>query len=132
MRTGVITLLYKNKGDIHELKHWRPISLLNIDYKILSHVLANRLKLTLSDLIMPNQSCGEKGRQISDHILSIKSILDYMESNHQSGALILFDQEKAFDKIETKFTFKTLQKNGFGPNFINWIKTLYKNIISKI
>jgi hypothetical protein len=114
MRTGVITLIYKNKGDTNDLKNWRPISLLNIDYKILSHVLANRLKLTLSDIIMPNQSCGEKGRNIVDNILSIKYILDYMEDNKQGGALVLFDQEKAFDRIETKFIFNVLKENGFG------------------
>jgi exonuclease III len=82
MRTGVITLLHK-KGDTTDLKNWRPISLLNIDYKILSHILANRLKLTLSEIILPNQSCGEKGRNILDNILSIKSILEYVENNQR-------------------------------------------------
>jgi hypothetical protein len=62
----------------------------------------------------------------------IKSFLEYMEDNKQGGALVLFDQEKAFDRNETKFIFNVLKENGFGLKYIKWIKTLYKNISSKI
>ena len=54
-KKGVITLIPKKDKDLTELKSWRPLSLLNTDYKILAKILANRLKPTLSDIINPDQ-----------------------------------------------------------------------------
>jgi len=50
MRHGIISLIYK-KGDRRQLTNWRPISLLNVDYKILARVMANRLKYVLPNII---------------------------------------------------------------------------------
>jgi exonuclease III len=52
MKEGLITLIYKGKGEREDLKNWRPISLLNIDYKILSRVLTNRVKNGLKKLLI--------------------------------------------------------------------------------
>ena len=48
------------------------------------------------------------------------------------GALIFLDQEKAFDRVDHGFLFKTLKAFGLGPNFINWVKVLYKDIQSMV
>jgi ABC-type enterochelin transport system substrate-binding protein len=121
MRQGLITLIYKNKGNHTDLKNWRPISLLNIDYKILSKIVTNRIKQTLGNIINKQQTCGEKGRNISNNILSIKSILDYMDQKNIDGALVLIDMEKTFDRVETNFVIKILEKFGFGASLIKWI-----------
>ena len=63
-RQGIITLAFK-KGDKLDLKNWRPISLLNVDYKIITKSLTNRLKQVLPSIINQDQTCGVIGRSIS-------------------------------------------------------------------
>ena len=65
MRRGVIVLIPKG-GEKTLLKNWRPISLLNYDYKIITKVLTSRLRDILPKIIHPNQKCGIKGRSIHD------------------------------------------------------------------
>ena len=62
-KNAVIKLLYK-KGDHRKLKNWRPVSLLNVDYKILSKIMANRLKLVLENIIPSEQKCGIPNRKM--------------------------------------------------------------------
>ena len=68
MKNGLITLIYKKKGDPSLLKFWRPITLLTVDYKILSKILTTRLSKHMNDLLNPYQSSGPKERDIIDNI----------------------------------------------------------------
>ena len=70
-KRSIITLLAKSGSDRQLLKNWRPISLLNIDYKIASNVLANRMKTVLPTLIHQDQVGYLKGRQITDAVSAI-------------------------------------------------------------
>ena len=58
MQQAIITLIRK-KGDLSKLKYWRPISLLCLDYKILTKILANRLKNILPTIISQEQTCSK-------------------------------------------------------------------------
>lgn len=89
-RRGVLTLLYK-KGEKALLKNWRPISLLNTDYKILTHILANRLKKVINKLINTDQTGYLKGRSIGYNIRLINDVIDYFENNNIEGAIIFLD-----------------------------------------
>ena len=60
--TGVVTILFKNKGSRLELGTYRPISLLNHDYKILARVLAYRIKKVMGGIIAPTQAYSIEGR----------------------------------------------------------------------
>ena len=132
IKNGLITLIYKKKGDPSVFKFWRPITLLTVDYKILSKILTTRLSKHMNDLLNPYQSRGPKERDIINNILNIQTILEYAEQNHESLALILLDNEKAFDRMEQNFVYKVLEKYNLHPNFIKWSKLLYKNITSKV
>ena len=70
-KRSIITLLAKSGSDRQLLKNWRPISLLNIDYKIASNVLANRMKTVLPTIIHQDQVGYLKGRQIADAVRAI-------------------------------------------------------------
>lgn len=128
-RQAVITLLDKGK-DRTLLKNWRPISLLNTDYKIASKAIAQRLTKYLHKIIHPNQAGYVKGRNISENIRTLLDILDYLKQTDKPGILINIDFKKAFDSIEWTFLREVLKKFNFGNSFIHWIEVFYKNISS--
>ena len=88
MKNGIIQLIYKKKGTSTELKFWRPISLLNVDYKILTKILAKRLKYSINYLINPYQTTGVKDRNILDNSLNLKNIIEYIKDKDLSAAFI--------------------------------------------
>ena len=105
----------------------RPISLINVDTKIINKVLANRLEKVLAYLIHPNQNLFVKGRSIFDAVRSIDDTVDYSKRIGWPGILVAIDFEKAFDKLNFKFLIRTLHKFNFGPTFIQCICVLYKH-----
>ena len=128
---SLIVLLYK-KGPRENIKNWRPISLLNVDYKILSKVLAERLKGVLPDIIHNDQKGCVKGRYIGENIRLIEDTLYEIEHSEDDSIILLQDQEKAFDRVEWSWLFSTLKHFNFGDTFIDWLYTLYKNAKSSI
>ena len=120
------------KGDTHYLKSWRPISLLCVDYKILTKILANRLKCILPDIISTEQTCSIPNRTIFDNLFLIRDIISYTKQKNNHFYLLQIDQEKAFDKIDRTFLNKTMAKMVFSSLFINFLQTLYKQNISMI
>ena len=104
-RLGIITLIHK-KGETDNLSNWRPISLLNYDYKIMAAVLANRLHKVLPKLIHDNQVGYIRNRMSGFNIrLNIRltqDVFDYIKNNLE-GALMLVYFRKAFDTVEFDF-----------------------------
>ena len=130
-RRGIITLLFK-KGDRTQLKNWRPITLLNTDYKILTKALANRLQQVLPLIINSDQTACMKGRTINDNTRLLNDVISYANEKNTSLAFISIDQMKAFDRVSHDFLFACLERFGFGPNFINWIKLIYNDASSSV
>lgn len=92
----MITLLPK-KGDLADIKNWRPISLLGVDYKILSKALTNRLKLYISTIIHPDQSYCIPKLTIFDNLFLIRDLVSFAKQNKLNVGFLSLDQEKAFD-----------------------------------
>ena len=132
MRNGLITLIYKKKDDPNDLKYWRPITLLTVDYKILSKILTNRLSKWMNDIINPYQSSGSSKRDIINNILNIQTILEHVNQNNEDLAIISLDNEKAFDRVEINCVYEVLKKFNFHTDFLQWIQILYKNITSQV
>ena len=123
-RQAVITLIEKKDQDRCDLKNWRPISLLNVDAKIASKVIAERLKLVLPDFIHKNQSGYIPGRNICDNIRSILDIMEYTKDKREAGILFFIDFEKGFENLEWDFLNKCLELFNSGPDFIKWVNIL--------
>ncbi len=126
---AVITLLDKGK-DRSKLKNWRPISLLNVDYKIISKCLASRLKHCMPTLVHHNQVGYIQNRNITDNIRALADILECTKRQNRAGILLCIDFEKAFDSLEWNFLHGVLEKMNFGSKFIRWVKILYSGISS--
>ena len=126
MQQTIITLIPKN-GDLKQLKYWRPISLLCNDYKILTNILAIRLKTILPQIISKEQACSIPNRTIFNNLFLIRDLITLNKEKNTNFHILQIDQEKAFDKVDHDFLIRTMKKLGFSQNFINFIQILYKN-----
>ena len=121
-KQGITTCIPKPNKSRHYLKNWRPISLLNVVYKLASTVIANRLKTILDNVINEDQKGFISGRFIGENIRLIYDILYETKNQDIPGLLLSIDFQQAFDSISWKFVSKTLDYFNFGPSFKSWIK----------
>lgn len=122
---GLITLIPKPKKDLLLIDNWRPICLLNNDYKIFALIFARRIKTVLDYIIDETQSGFMRNRHISNNIRLVLDLIDYSDLCSDESFILFLDFYKAFDTIEHKFIFHALQKIGFGSYFSSAIKTMY-------
>ena len=99
-----------------------------MSYKILSGLLAERLKSVLPKLIHSDQRGFMSGRFIGENTRIIYDILQITKEKHIPGVILLVDFEKAFDSVSWSFMSKTLDFFGFAENFSKWIKLLNTNV----
>ena len=128
---GWICPIYK-KNDRRRISNYRPITLLNADYKILTRVLASRLATVAPTLIHGDQTGFVPGRKIFDNIRLTKTVVDYAEREEINGMIIALDQEKAYDRINHDYLWRVMGHAGFPEKFINTIKTLYSDAESVV
>ena len=112
------------------LKNWRPISLLNCDYKILTKCIAERLKKVIPKIIHHNQTGFVKGRNMSDSLRTLLDILDDTVARNIGGILMTIDFEKAFDSVNLKYLNKALESFNFGESVRKWVTLFYNNVSS--
>ena len=132
LNRSYITIIPKDSPDKTQLKNYRPISLLNIDYKIISKTITNKLKPYMSKLIHPDQQCAVQGRKIQNHLHFIRDFITYTQDKPTPGAIISLDQEKAFDRVSHEYLHKTTHAYNLGTYLETWIQTLYKQPESQI
>ena len=129
-RRGVITLLPKEDANLLFLSNWHPITLLNVDYKIASKVIAERIiEHVLPSLIHPDQTGFMKGRYIGQIIIIhrlINHIIQQTELQKIPGILLLLDFQKAFDTLEWPFVQNTLNPFNFGKGIKMDLYVLYE------
>lgn len=123
---GWICPLYKKK-DRREITNYRPITLLNSDYKLFTKILAIRLARAAPLIIHENQAGFLPGRSITDQIRLTQMILHYAEATEENGAIIALDQEKAYDKVMHDYLWRVLDKFGLPLSFRNTVKSLYES-----
>jgi len=126
-KQSVIRLIRKKGKDPEYLKNWTPISLMNVDTKILSRTLAQRLEEVLPKLINNKQLGFVKGRYMQEGNMLIEQLVHKYTSNDQEGLVAGVDFQKAFDSVSHKYIFDLLPKLGFPNSFTEKVATLYSN-----
>ena len=129
-KQAVITLVEKKGKDKRQMKNWRPISLINVDAKIASKILAKRLENVPPEIIHFDQSAFVKGRTIFDAIRTIDDVIEHTMNRDISGILMAIDFEKAFDSLNFNFLIRALHAFNFGPSFIQRVRVLYNKVSS--
>ncbi|CAM2112982.1 unnamed protein product [Caretta caretta] len=124
----VVLALLPKKGDLRDLRNWRPISLLSMDYKIVVKAISLRLESVMADVIHPDQTYTVQGRSIFDNLFLVRDLLELGRRDGLSFALLSLDQEKAFDRVDHGYLLSTLQAFGFGPQFVSFLRVLYASV----
>ena len=99
-RRAIRTLLEKKGKNSSKIKNWRPVALLNIDYKIFTKVLARRLEKNIPSIINTDQSGFVKNRFIGELVRFTQDKIDQFDYENKTGIIQQLDFEKAFDSVE--------------------------------
>jgi hypothetical protein len=118
-----ITLVPK-EGQTHHPKQFRPIPLCNIIYKLLTKVIARRLKPILPTIISPEQSGYMEGRQILDNVILAHEVIHSLQKTKTPGMLLKLDLSKDFDKISWEYMQAMRLSFGFDQGWVTWIVNL--------
>lgn len=128
---SIVTLLFK-KGDPTLLKNYGPISLLNVDYKIFTKLLSLRLTPAFNKRIWPTQTAFLLNRDTGDGIRDVQMTLHYLEYTDNPSILLFLDQEKAYDRVNHGFLFRTLKVLGMPSGMRQAIRALYATARSTV
>ncbi|CAA7043519.1 unnamed protein product [Microthlaspi erraticum] len=116
-----ITLIPK-MPEASKLGDYRPISCCNLLYKIISKIIANRMKPILLDCISPNQAAFLKGRSLGENVLLASELIrNYQKLNCPKSSMLKVDIRKSFDTVCWDFVLKLLEAQNFPPLFRCWI-----------
>lgn len=128
---GIIVLVKKKNGD-GTIKGYRPISLLNVDYKLLSRILKNRMTELLPLVLSTNQKCSNGRRNIFEANARTLDRICQLKETNGNALLLAFDFDHAFDRVDYGFIASTMEKMNFNPNLINILMQFARNSFSKI
>ena len=121
---GWMCPIYKKK-DRTRIENYRPITLLNTDYKLMTKTLATQLTSHAGQLLHPDQTGFIPNRSIFDPIRLAETVCSYGDYVEENGAIVALDQEKAYDKIDHTYLLDTLRTFQLPDLFTNTIQTLY-------
>uniref|UniRef100_A0A803TK04 Reverse transcriptase domain-containing protein n=1 Tax=Anolis carolinensis TaxID=28377 RepID=A0A803TK04_ANOCA len=128
-----ISVIHKDGTDSEDIRNYRPISLLNVDYKIFTSILAERLKNFLKNWIKDDQVGFLPNRHLKDNVRIILDLIEYYNINVGKEVLFLtIDAEKAFDRVNWDFFKLLIKELDIGYYFQNAIEAIYQDQTAKI
>ena len=125
MLTGIINLIPKPKRDSRYLQHNRPITLLACDYKILEKVIANRMLISMNDIINQDQKGFLPERRIASNIRRVFDIMQLSSNKKMENLILSLDFMKCFDRISFSAITGAMKFFGFADMLIEWTNILY-------
>ena len=131
-REAVISVIPKEGKNKECCESYRPISVLNVDYKLFTSIITHRLKRYLPDLIHEDQCGFINQRQTQDNIRRTLHIIEHINMHNLDAAIFSFDAKSAFDLVSWPFLYGVLDRMGFNSQFIMCIKALYTDPTARI
>ena len=113
------------------MRNWRPISLLNVDYKLAARTITARLLKVIHLIVAEHQTAGVPGRYIGENIAFLCDV-SFATTFDSPVVILSLDQEKDFDRVDWGFMYATLQKMGFGASFLKWVNLFYTDVQSAV
>ena len=117
--------MYK-KNDRDDPRNYRPITLLNNDYKILTRILTKRMNEAVVQFTSPDQNGFVPDGFIAENILRLQLLQAKVEEEDEEALFLFCDMEKAFDRCSWDFLIAGLGKLGFNEGFIKFVKLMYQ------
>lgn len=131
-RESITSLMPKPKVDALSIKAWRPLLMLNNDYKLYAKVIVKRMEHTAKYLIPLEQKGFMKGRKISDNLLNLISVAHFCDTNQLDSILLSFDFHQAFDSCSHEAIETVLHSYGYGERFISMVMLCYTDVKTAI
>ncbi|KAL5558341.1 hypothetical protein UlMin_034552 [Ulmus minor] len=114
--------------------HFRPITVCNVAYRVVTKILANKLKPLLDRIVCPTQNAFVPSRSIHDNYVLIQEVIHSMKK--KKGTLgwmaLKIDLEKAYDRVSWQFIKKVLTTFGFDPRWVRWVSTCISSANMKL
>lgn len=123
---GVLSILYKNKGAREDTRNYRPLTIMNVDYKVFAEILMTRLISVLREVIGGHLSAFLPGRLIDDNIRTVQMLVAKYKNSSDGVHLLFLNQEKAYDRVSHKFMWEILARIGAPERFIQCLRALYE------
>ena len=120
------------KGDLSNCGNYRGITLLSIPGKVFSRILLERMKYSVDEALRENQAGFRKGRSCTDHIATLRIILEQSEEWNSPLIMNFVDYEKAFDSVDRNTLWKLMRHYGIPEKMVNLVKSLYEGTYCQV
>lgn len=114
------------------VKNWRPITFLNISYKVLAKVIATRLVEILPKFINNTQTNFIKGRYILENLITSWEALEWAKNSKKNSPMLPLDFKKSYDRVELSFLRSFLLAFSFSSKFFGMVDTLLEDALAQI
>jgi len=131
-REAVISIIHKEGKDKLDCGNYRPVSLLNNDYKLFTSILTKRIELILPVLRHEDQTGFVRQRQTQDNIRKTLHVMRQVTQQKLETLILSLDAEKALDSVRWSFLCKVLSKFGFHTTIIDTFAALYNRPTARV
>ncbi|KAJ1519149.1 hypothetical protein ONE63_011243 [Megalurothrips usitatus] len=128
---GVITLVPKVARP-RAVKDFRPITLLDVDAKLLARLMVRRLGALDDKLLHPNQVRAGGARTMAGALCDLRDVISACGALRVPGAVLSIDFSGAFDAVHHDFLFEVLRRRGVAPHFVEVLQAMYGGATSQL
>lgn len=130
-KRGVLVCLPKKPGATN-LEDYRPLSLFNTNYKLLTRIIVNRIRPWMPDILRPSKHCSREGSTILEAVAAMRNVVAYAEISNNPLCILSIDFKESFDNISHTYLFELFREYGFGECFRQHMWRMSENTTSKI